>query len=81
MILGDFKQLHGHSIPYRELGYNTLQSLLENEPGFSIRRGPQGEILVDTVSMQKASANIAQLVSKQKTAKKSHVKYPPPVSS
>ncbi|KAJ2947850.1 hypothetical protein O0L34_g9639 [Tuta absoluta] len=65
----DYKALLGEPIPYKRLGYATLEKLFLDVPGFKVSQ-QNGEWYVDAIASQETQ-HIAAMVSKQKGSKKS----------
>ena len=67
--LGDYKEHENkNGIPYRELGFSTLEEFMKIVPGVrTIRRG--GQLYVEVIAT-KESAHIAKLVADQANAKR-----------
>ncbi|KAI5640546.1 tudor domain-containing protein [Phthorimaea operculella] len=65
----DYKALLGEPIPYKRLGYATLEKLFLDVPGFKVSQ-QNGEWYVDAIASQETQ-HIAAMVSKQKASKKS----------
>ncbi|XP_045493317.1 tudor domain-containing protein 7 [Colias croceus] len=71
----DYKELQGEWIPFKKLGYSTLDQLFQDVPGFKIRN-INGEWYVDAVASQE-SQHIASMVARQKSSKKpAKLNYP-----
>uniref|UniRef100_A0AAU7J8I4 Tudor domain-containing protein Tdr7 n=1 Tax=Locusta migratoria TaxID=7004 RepID=A0AAU7J8I4_LOCMI len=70
----DFRTLIGHSIPYRELGYSSLEQFLRTVEDMRIFTGSNGELMFDTIPKEN-TAHLAALVAKQKSAPKK-LKFP-----
>jgi hypothetical protein len=66
---GDYKMLEGYDIPYRRLGYPTLEQFLESVPDVSLSLGQGGELVLQAIP-NKNTAHVASLVSKQKSVSK-----------
>lgn len=60
----------GEDIPYKRLGYNSLEQLLRNIPTLELTKQPNGQIFVDAVATANVK-HIVGMVSKQKSSKKS----------
>ncbi|XP_014255922.1 tudor domain-containing protein 7A-like [Cimex lectularius] len=74
----DYQQLLGENIPYKQLGFKSLESFLESLPDISIRH-KNGEMFVEAVASAN-SQHITKLVERQKkSSKKSSRKRVPPV--
>lgn len=65
----DYRMIIGEDIPYRKLGYNSLEDFLNDVPTLRVRNLYNGEILIDAVATTQ-SKHISQLVDRQKTSKK-----------
>jgi tudor domain-containing protein 5 len=59
----------GTRIPYRELGYKTLEQFLKSLPDVSVTLGHGGEMILSAIPNKK-SKHISALVSKQKSSSK-----------
>ncbi|XP_049881297.1 tudor domain-containing protein 7 [Pectinophora gossypiella] len=71
----DYKELQGEWIPFKKLGYPTLDKLFLDVPGFKVTQ-INGEWYVDAIASQETQ-HIATMVSKQKASKKSvKLNYP-----
>ncbi|KAF8792258.1 Tudor domain-containing protein 7A [Argiope bruennichi] len=71
----DYKDLLGTPIPFRELGYNSLEAFIQDIPDvISLKRNREGLFMAEGVA-DAATAHIASLVSRQKQAKPSVVSY------
>ncbi|XP_049858624.1 tudor domain-containing protein 7-like isoform X1 [Schistocerca gregaria] len=70
----DYRTLVGHSIPYRELGYSSLEHFLQTVEDMRIFTGSNGELMFDTIPKEN-TAHLAALVAKQKSAPKK-LKFP-----
>ncbi|XP_055939248.1 tudor domain-containing protein 7A-like [Argiope bruennichi] len=67
----DYKDLLGTPIPFRELGYNSLEAFIQDIPDvISLKRNREGLFMAEGVA-DAATAHIASLVSRQKQAKPS----------
>nr|AFV31612.1 tdrd7 [Gryllus bimaculatus] len=64
----DFKVLIGHSIPFRKLGFDSLEQFLRSIPDVSISK-KNGETIV-AVLPSKNTEHLASLVARQKSAPK-----------
>ncbi|XP_026319524.1 tudor domain-containing protein 7A isoform X2 [Hyposmocoma kahamanoa] len=65
----DYKELQGEWIPFKKLGYPTLDKLFLDVPGFKVTQ-INGEWYVDAIASQETQ-HIAAMVAKQKSSKKS----------
>lgn len=72
-VLGDYKELQGEWIPFKKLGYSTLEKLFQDVPGFKITQ-INGEWVVDAIASQETQ-HIASMVARQKTSKKQTLKF------
>lgn len=71
----DYRELQGDWIPYKKLGYPTLDKLFLDIPGFKVTQ-INGEWYVDAIASQE-SQHIASMVSRQKSSKKAiKLNYP-----
>ncbi|CAG9117671.1 unnamed protein product [Plutella xylostella] len=72
----DFKELQGEWIPFKRLGYPSLEKLFQDVPGFKVKE-INGEWYVDAIASQETQ-HIATMVAKQKSSKKTGPKlnYP-----
>ncbi|VVC87494.1 unnamed protein product, partial [Leptidea sinapis] len=68
----DYRELEGEWIPYRKLGFTSLEKLFHEVPGFDIRE-VNGEWYVDAIPSQETK-HIAMMVACQKPNKKSGAK-------
>lgn len=68
-LIRDYRQLVGHDIPYRRMGYNTIEDFIYAVPDVVTYRVVQGRLFLSAV-LDKKSQKIARLVSLQK-------KHPP----
>ncbi|XP_041975226.1 tudor domain-containing protein 7B [Aricia agestis] len=68
----DYRELQGEYIPYKKLGYTTLDKLFHDVPGFKISQ-VNGEWVVDAIASQETQ-HIASMVARQKTSKKASAK-------
>lgn len=75
---GDFKELQGEWIPFKRLGYPSLEKLFQDVPGFKVKE-INGEWYVDAIASQETQ-HIATMVAKQKSSKKTGPKLNYPVS-
>ncbi|XP_068626612.1 tudor domain-containing protein 7A [Battus philenor] len=72
----DYRELQGEWIPFKKLGYPSLEKLFQDVPGFKITQ-VNGEWYVDAIASQETQ-HIATMVARQKPSKKTNVKlsYP-----
>lgn len=70
--------MQGEWIPFKKLGYPTLEKLFLDVPGFKISQ-INGEWYVDAIASQETQ-HIASMVARQKPSKKTNVKLNHPVS-
>ncbi|CAG4978862.1 unnamed protein product [Parnassius apollo] len=72
----DYRELQGEWIPFKKLGYSSLEKLFHDVPGFKITQ-INGEWYVDAIASQETQ-HIATMVARQKSNKKTNVKlnYP-----
>ncbi|XP_026493738.2 tudor domain-containing protein 7 [Vanessa tameamea] len=68
----DYRELQGEWIPYKKLGYPTLEKLFQDVPGFKITQ-INGDWVVDAIASQETQ-HIASMVSRQKSNKKHNLK-------
>lgn len=78
MCAGDYRELQGEPIPFKKLGYSTLDKLFLDVPGFKVTQ-VNGEWYVDAIASQDTQ-HIAAMVSRQKSSKKATPKLNYPVS-
>lgn len=64
----DYRELQGEGIPYKALGYSTLDKLFLDVPGFKVTH-VNGEFYVDAIPKPE-SQHVANMVARQKTSKK-----------
>ena len=69
LTAGDYKMLAGSEIPYRKLGYPTLEQFLKSVPGVSLSLGEGGEAILKAIP-SKSTAHLAAMVSRQKSVSK-----------
>ena len=77
-VYRDYRDLVGEGIPYRRLGYETLENFLNSVPDVcKISRRPTGEVVVSAVA-DETTRHIQELVSRQtsKSKKKTKPKRP-----
>ena len=77
-VYHDYRELVGEGIPYRKLGYDSLESFLTSVPDVCrMTRRPNGEVVVIAVA-DESTKHIQDLVSKQavKNKKKAKPKRP-----
>ncbi|KAG8185106.1 hypothetical protein JTE90_014581 [Oedothorax gibbosus] len=66
----DYRDLIGSAIPYRELGYNSLESFIRAIPTvISLTKGRDGYLMAEAVA-DSSTAHIASLISRQKVTSK-----------
>ncbi|KAJ8001014.1 hypothetical protein DPEC_G00186410 [Dallia pectoralis] len=68
-LLGDYRSLTGECIPFKQLGYPSLEALLRSIPSVVRMDNRMGEIMCYAAVCQE-TAHIAQLVARQKSNKK-----------
>ncbi|XP_013176763.1 PREDICTED: tudor domain-containing protein 7 [Papilio xuthus] len=68
----DYRELQGEWIPFKKLGYPTLEKLFQDVPGFKISQ-INGEWYVDAIASQETQ-HIASMVARQKSTKKTNMK-------
>ncbi|XP_061385760.1 tudor domain-containing protein 7 [Danaus plexippus] len=68
----DYRELQGEWIPFKKLGYPTLEKLFQDVPGFKITQ-VNGDWVVDAIASQETQ-HIASMVARQKTNKKQIIK-------
>ncbi|CAB3239962.1 unnamed protein product [Arctia plantaginis] len=64
----DYRELQGEWIPFKKLGYSSLDKLFLDVPGFKVSQNG-GEWYVDAIASQETQ-HIATMVSRQKSNKK-----------
>ncbi|KAH9636554.1 hypothetical protein HF086_014815 [Spodoptera exigua] len=71
----DYRELQGEWIPFKKLGYSSLDKLFLDVPGFKVTQA-NGEWYVDAIASQETQ-HIAAMVSRQKSSKKApKLSYP-----
>ncbi|KAJ0182545.1 hypothetical protein K1T71_001914 [Dendrolimus kikuchii] len=72
----DYRELQGEWIPFKKLGYSTLEKLFLDVPGFKVTQN-NGDWYVDAMPSQETQ-HIASMVARQKSSKKPTIKlnYP-----
>jgi len=69
-VYRDYRDLVGEGIPYRRLGYETLENFLTSVPDVcKISRKPTGEVIVMAVA-DETTRHIQDLVSRQTSKNK-----------
>ncbi|KAM9507385.1 tudor domain-containing protein 7 isoform 2-T2 [Guaruba guarouba] len=69
-LQGEYKSLTGEWIPFRHLGYGTLEGYLESIPGVVRMEGSKmGEVICHAVACSETEP-IAQLVARQRSSKR-----------
>ncbi|NXB88057.1 TDRD7 protein, partial [Vidua chalybeata] len=69
----EYRSLTNESIPFRHLGYDTLESYLESIPGVvRMEENKIGEVICHAVSCSE-TVRVAQLVARQRSSKKKTV--------
>uniref|UniRef100_A0A6Q2Z928 HTH OST-type domain-containing protein n=1 Tax=Esox lucius TaxID=8010 RepID=A0A6Q2Z928_ESOLU len=68
-LQGDYRSLTGEYIPYKQLGYPSLETLLHSIPSVVRMENRMGEVMCHAAVCQE-TAHIAQLVARQKSNKK-----------
>ncbi|CAG9796634.1 unnamed protein product [Diatraea saccharalis] len=68
----DYRELQGEWIPFKKLGYSTLDKLFLDVPGFKVTQS-NGEWYVDAIASQETQ-HIASMVARQKSSKKTNLK-------
>lgn len=74
---GDYRELQGEWIPFKKLGYSSLDKLFLDVPGFKVSQNG-GEWYVDAIASQETQ-HIATMVARQKPSKKATPKLNGPV--
>ncbi|XP_038051619.1 uncharacterized protein LOC119724583 [Patiria miniata] len=70
-LQGDFRELTGTPLQFKEFGYPSLEAFLQSIPHVvSLQRGPDGDVLCKCVT-DDTTQHIGSLVSRQKGKKKS----------
>uniref|UniRef100_A0A673AML3 Tudor domain containing 7 a n=1 Tax=Sphaeramia orbicularis TaxID=375764 RepID=A0A673AML3_9TELE len=69
-LQSDYRSLCGESIPFKKLGFSTLEEYLQSIPSVVHLEHRMGELRCFAV-VCKATAHIAELVARQKSSKKS----------
>ncbi|XP_013191242.1 tudor domain-containing protein 7 isoform X2 [Amyelois transitella] len=72
----DYRELQGEFIPFKKLGYPSLDKLFLDVPGFKVTN-LNGEWFVDAIASQETQ-HIADMVSRQKSSKKANLKLSHP---
>lgn len=77
LISEDYRELSGTNIPYKRLGYNSLDEFLDHGTDFCrISYDQQGQIVIRSLPTQN-TAHISHMVAKQRsTSKKRSAKMP-----
>ncbi|XP_022821442.1 tudor domain-containing protein 7 isoform X3 [Spodoptera litura] len=71
----DYRELQGEWIPFKKLGYSSLDKLFLDVPGFKVTQA-NGEWYVDAIASQETQ-HIAAMVSRQKSSKRApKLSYP-----
>lgn len=78
-VSGDYKSLVGEPIPFKKLGFSSVEEFLRSVNDIRLSPGLNGELVV-TARPTEASAHIASLVSRQKTSTKKRPPIPNYVS-
>lgn len=65
--------MQGEWIPFKKLGYPSLEKLFLDVPGFKVTQS-NGDWFVDAIASQETQ-HIASMVAKQKSNKKAPVKF------
>lgn len=73
-VSGDYRELQGEWIPFKKLGYPSLDKLFLDVPGFKVTQ-QNGEWYVDAIASQETQ-HIASMVARQKSTKKTPSSYP-----
>lgn len=77
----DYKDLLGSPIPYRELGYNSLEAFIRDIPRvIALKRNNEGQLMAMGVA-DASTAHIVSLVSRQKSDTKKRPFRKPAMSS
>ncbi|XP_028156043.1 tudor domain-containing protein 7A isoform X1 [Ostrinia furnacalis] len=72
----DYRELQGEWIPFKKLGYPSLEKLFLDVPGFKVTQ-INGEWYVDAIASQETQ-HIAAMVARQKPSKKTNIKLTNP---
>lgn len=72
-ILGDFKTIIGENIPYRKLGYQSLEAFLKSISDIKISN-KGGQIYVEALPNEK-SYHLSKLIAQQKSSNKKEVTF------
>lgn len=59
----------GEDIPYKQLGYTSLESFVKSAPLLKVSQGPNGVTFVEA-AVTNSSKHMVQLINKQKPSKK-----------
>ena len=79
MLLKDYKMVTGKELPYRQLGFNTLEDFIHSQSDVvRIGLGPTGEPTLYGVANAE-TAQISRFVASQKKTKLKKSLAPPPV--
>ncbi|XP_039293177.1 uncharacterized protein LOC120348893 [Nilaparvata lugens] len=70
----DYRSLEGSPIPYKMLGYSTLEALIKDTPDLHLKAG------IVQADIAESSAHIAAMVNRQKSTAKSKARGKPPPS-
>ncbi|XP_075215820.1 tudor domain-containing protein 7-like isoform X2 [Lycorma delicatula] len=71
----DYKALNGTPIPFRKLGYSSVEDFLKSTDDIITRPDGKGDIIVQARPSE-ASAHIASLVSRQRSSQKKRIPVP-----
>ncbi|NWT73260.1 TDRD7 protein, partial [Prunella himalayana] len=73
-LQGEYRSLTNELIPFRHLGYDTLEGYLESIPGVvRMEENKMGEVICHAVSCSE-TVRVAQLVARQRSSKKKTVR-------
>lgn len=64
----DYMMLVGDRIPYKNLGFQTLEDLIKSSPDLDLKK--QGNVIYAVAKQSEKSAHITKLISNQKSPKK-----------
>jgi hypothetical protein len=67
----EYRRLEGREIPYRELGYKSLEQFVYSLPDVSVTVGHGGEKILKAIPNENTE-HLATLISKQKSSSKKY---------
>ncbi|RZF32729.1 hypothetical protein LSTR_LSTR005922 [Laodelphax striatellus] len=73
----DYRSLVGTPIPYKSLGYSSLEEFVKDAPDLYLTKGAHGEKMVNA-ELAESSAHIAAMVNRQKSTSKGKARSRPP---